>query len=234
MRQSIIALAAASALSAGSAHAETRAVPLEPFSALDISSGIEAGVSVGPAQSVVVEAADPRIIDELQLRVEGGTLKAYFDWSIWDLFKVGADRRVRLTITVPELRAVNASAGSHVEAEGSITGESLRFTSSSGSGLEVQGIDARSVSLNASSGSKLRVSGSCGDGKANASSGSNLDASGLKCSTMDANASSGSDLDVFATASIKANASSGSDLTVRGNPAEIEQKSSSGASIRLR
>lgn len=231
----IVKLAAASAallLCAAPALAETRTIDLPAFTALDISSGIDAVVTVGGTQSITAEAKDSRLLDDLQLKVEGNTLKAYYDWSFFDIFSFGDRDQIKLTITVPALDKIEASAGSDVEATG-VTGDALEFGSSSGADLTLRAVAGQSIDLNASSGAGLKIDGTCVDGKANASSGSDLDAEKLLCATMDANASSGSDLDVHASKSIKANASSGSDLTIYGNPAEVDQESSSGSDIKL-
>jgi len=231
----IVKLAAASAallLLAAPALAETRTLDLPAFTALDISSGIDAVVSIGATQSITAEAKDKRLLDDLQIKLDGSTLKAYYDWSFFDIFSFGDRDQIKLTITVPALTGIEASAGSDVEATG-IAGDTLEFGASSGADLKVTGVAGKSIDLNASSGAGLKVAGSCEIGKADASSGSDLEADGLLCTTMDANASSGSDLDVYASKSIKANASSGSDLTIHGNPAQVKQESSSGSDIKL-
>lgn len=223
---------AAALLLATPALAETRTIELPAFTALDISSGIDATVTIGPTQSIEAEAIDPRLLDDLQLKVEGNTLKAYYDWSFFDLLDFGSERQIKLRITAPALSKVEASAGADIMATG-ITGDSLKFGSSSGADITATAVAGKSIDLNASSGAGLKIAGTCEDGKANSSSGSDLDAEDLLCATMDANASSGSDLDVHASKSIKANASSGSDVTVYGKPTEVDQESSSGADIRL-
>ncbi|KQU92975.1 head GIN domain-containing protein [Devosia sp. Root105] len=231
----IVKLAAASAallLLAAPALAESRTVDLPAFTALDISSGIDAIVTVGGTQSITAEAKDKRLLDDLQLKVEGTTLKAYYDWSFFDIFTFGDRDQIKLTITVPALSKLEASAGSDVVATG-VTGDALEFGVSSGADLSLSGVAGKSIDLDASSGAGLKVEGTCVDGKANASSGSDLDAEDLLCATMDANASSGSDLEVYASKSIKANASSGSDLSIYGNPAEVDQEASSGSDIKL-
>lgn len=231
----IVKLTAATAallLLAAPAFAETRNIELPAFGALDVSSGIDAIVTVGGTQSITAEAKDKRLLDDLQLKVEGNTLKAYYDWSFFDIFSFGNRDQVKLTITVPALSRVDASAGADIEATG-VSGDTLKFNSSSGADLTLRAVAGKAIELNASSGAGLKIDGTCEDGKANASSGSDLDAEKLLCATMDANSSSGSDLEVHASQSIKANASSGSDLTIYGNPAEVDQESSSGSDIKL-
>ena len=226
------AVSAALLLLATPALAETRTIELPAFTALDISSGIDAIVTVGGTQSITAEATDKRLLDDLQLKVEGNTLKAYYDWSFFDIFSFGNRDQIKLTITVPALTKVEASAGSDVDA-GGVTGDALTFNSSSGADLRLTSVAGKTIELNASSGAGLNVAGTCETAKAEASSGSDLDAEDLLCATVDANVSSGSDLEVYASAAIKANASSGSDLTVHGNPADVEQESSSGSDIKI-
>lgn len=227
------AAAAALLILAAPALAETRTIELPAFTALDISSGIDAVVTVGGAQVITAEATDPRLLDDLQLKVEGDTLKAYYDWNLFDLFSFGNRAQIRLAITAPALSKVEASAGADVTATG-VTGDSLSFNSSSGADLTATGVAGKAIELNASSGAGLDVAGSCQDGKANASSGSDLDAEDLLCTTIDVNASSGSDVDVHATTMVRIEASSGSDVTVHGNPADIDQEASSGGDIKFR
>src|SRR5262245_32844473 len=110
-----VKLAAASwalLLLAAPALAETRTMELPAFTALDVSSGIDAIVTIGGAQSVTAEAADKRLLDDLQIKVEGSTLKAYYDWSFFDIFRFGNRDQVKLTVTIPALTKVEASAGS--------------------------------------------------------------------------------------------------------------------------
>ncbi|MDB5541844.1 MAG: hypothetical protein JWQ89_3571 [Devosia sp.] len=226
------ASAAVLLLLAAPAHAETRTIELPAFTAIDISSGIDAVVTVGGLQSVTAEATDMRLLDDLQLKVEGGTLKAYYDWNILFMFSFGERDQVKLTIAAPALSRVEASAGADVDAAG-VTGDSLTFNASSGADLRLTAVAGKSIELSASSGADLVAAGSCQDGKASASSGSDLDAEDLLCTTMDATASSGSDLDIHATTMVRIDASSGSDVTVHGNPADIDHDSSSGGEIRF-
>lgn len=226
------AASAALLLLAAPALAETRIIELPAFTAVDISSGIDAVVTVGGPQSITATAVDPRLLDDLKLSVEGDTLKAHYDWSFLDIFAFGNRDRIKLAIAVPALTEVEASAGSDVDASG-VTGDALTFSSSSGADLSVTGIAGKSIELSASSSAGLKVAGTCETGRADASSGADLEADDLLCATMEVNASSGSDLDVYASKSIRAKTSSGADLNIRGNPADVEQESSSGSDIKL-
>ena len=66
-------------LLATSAFAETRTIELPPFTALDVSSGIDAIVKVGGPQSITAEANDKRMLDDLQL--DPSPFMQAFSWT---------------------------------------------------------------------------------------------------------------------------------------------------------
>jgi hypothetical protein len=208
---------------------------LPAFTGIEISSGLDALVTVTPGatQSVVVTSPRQEEIDELKVEVNGSTLKAYTDFNLFDIFDFAqGDRQTLITITVPALQSANANSGSDIDLTG-ISGDTITLHSSSGSDLDVKGAAGKSYDIDSSSGSQLTIEGTCESARINASSGSNVRADKLLCLSIDANASSGSDADVYASESVKADASSGSDLTVHGNPAQTEINSSSGADVHM-
>jgi hypothetical protein len=222
---------------AGSAGAlaASKTFDVGPFTAIEISSGINAIVTVGgTTQSVVAESPNQQELDELIVEVNGGKLHAHTDWDFFDLFDWAAgDSQTTITIVVPALTAAEANSGADVAVSG-ISADSVQLASSSGAGLEAIAVSGKSFDLNASSGANLSVSGTCERAHVNASSGSDLRAEKLLCADVDANASSGADAEVYASASLRANASSGASIDVYGKPATVEDEVSSGGDVRLR
>lgn len=210
------------------APAASKTFTVEPFTAVDITSGINATVTVGGALAVSAESPNQGALDELKLEVSGGRLKAYVDWNILDFLL--PDRQLKLTITVPSLDAVDASSGSDVLVTG-LSGDTVTIRASSGSDLGIAGATGKRYDIEASSGSDLDLDGTCESARIEASSGSDVDATKLLCTDVEANASSGSDLDIYASAGAKADASSGSDVKVHGNPPRLEENESSGGEI---
>lgn len=229
---SVTAAAAALLVTAGAASAAPKTLDLAPFSKIEITSGIDAIVTIGETQSVVADSPYQEQLDELKVEVSGDRLKAWVDWNIFDLFDFGAERKIVLTIVVPALTEINANSGADVDATG-ISGNELALRASSGADLDIKGATASRYDIDSSSGSDLDVEGTCSSAKVVASSGSNIRADKLLCLDVDANASSGSDIDVFASAGLKANGSSGSDITVYGKPLSTEVETSSGADITI-
>ncbi|RYH12937.1 MAG: DUF2807 domain-containing protein [Alphaproteobacteria bacterium] len=231
MHATIITAALAAALLTTPAFAETRTIELPEFTSVDISSGIDAKVTIGP-QSVTADARNAADLDELKLVVEDGVLKAYTEWTLFGIFDLGIHRELRLTISAPSLNGVFASAGSDVEAKG-ITGDSLMFTSNAGSDLTLTGIAAKTVTLEAAAGADLKAEGTCEVATIKADAGSDLKAADLKCADVTVSGAAGSDIEVFASNSVRADAIAGTEITVSGNPGTVTQNASAGGEIKI-
>lgn len=228
-----LALAAMIAWVPVTASAESRTIDVEPFTKVEISSGIDATITIGDSQSVVAESASSAQLDELKVEVSGGRFHAYVDWSIFDLFDLGADRNIHLAITVPAVEALEANSGSDVSAEG-IAADRLELGASSGANLTIRAVTAATVDAEASSGADLQVAGTCDSARIESSSGADLDAGRLVCQSVTASASSGASASVNATASVDAEASSGASIDVHGSPANVASEESSGGDVRTR
>lgn len=201
---------------------------LEAFTAIDISSGIDATVDVGDEQRVEATAPSQGELDELIVEVRGGTLIARVDWNLLDF--IFGDRDIRLNIVLPRLDGVESSTGADVEVSG-ITADSVTLSVSSGSDLNVRSAEGGEFKIDVSSGADLRIDGRCESASMSVSSGGTLSAGGLLCETVAVEVSSGGDADVFASARITAGASSGGDINVDGNPAERDVEESSGGDV---
>ncbi|HEY9009834.1 MAG TPA: head GIN domain-containing protein [Devosia sp.] len=214
--------------------AAERTYDLPAFTAIDISSGIDAEVTVGGTQSIKATAPDESHLDELKIDVQNGTLKVWRDWDLdlFSLFEGLGDPKTKLTIAVPALTSAAASAGSDVDVSG-MSGEAISIEASSGAELKATDLRAVSINANASSGSDLSANGTCATVTVNASSGADIDFEDLACTDATVNASSGSDVELHANGALKAEASSGSDIKVRGTPKTTEIEESSGGRVDL-
>lgn len=196
----------------GAARAETRSYDVEAFTAVKAATGVRVDIIVGPAQSISADGPDGEM-DRLQIISKGGQLsikrknKKGLGWN-W-----GDSTNFTVTITVPELTAIDVSSGANVDA---------------------QGVNSERVSLDASSGADIDVSGTCGSVSADASSGADIDARNLVCRTATADVSSGADIDVHASERFDGDASSGGGISVYGKPTQVNSSESSGGDIDLR
>jgi hypothetical protein len=193
------------------------------FDQISASTGIEVALTQDSFEKVVVEA-DENIQKILKTEVTGGKLKIYLEEG------VNYAKKMKVYVTLKQLKTLEASAGSEVKSENLIKSESLKIHSSSGSDVTME-IGCTMVSLDSSSGSQMKVSGTTQSLKAGCSSGAKLDASKLVSENGDVSASSGADMDVHVTKDLKANASSGASIAVFGNPAARDANSSSGGDV---
>src|SRR5690606_13621656 len=152
---------------------------LPPFTKIDISSGIDAVVTVGGAQAVRATSSSQEELDELIVEVRDGVLVARTDWNLLG-FLFDADRQLRLEVAVPALEAATASSGADVEVTG-IAADIVRLGASSGSDLVVREAAGQRFDIEVSSGADLRVSGNCEDAEMGVSSGGTLAAADLAC-----------------------------------------------------
>jgi hypothetical protein len=196
------------------------------FDQISASTGIEVALTQDSFEKVVVEA-DENIQKILKTEVTGGKLKIYLEEG------VNYAKKMKVFVTLKQLKELEASAGAEVKSENLIKSESLKINSSSGSDVTME-VGCTMVSLDSSSGSQMNVSGTTQSVKAGCSSGANLDASKLVAENGDVSASSGADMDVHVTKDLKAHASSGAGITVYGNPTTRDTNSSSGGDVNYK
>jgi hypothetical protein len=188
--------------SAGTAFAEPRA--LSGFTSVDASAGTDVEVTVGSGFSVDVSGPGA---DRIVTRLSGNTLiverQRGFHW--------GASPNALVRVTMPRVEGLSASSGSD---------------------LNVSGVNGGNVTLDSSSGADLRVSGRCASFVADVSSGADIHAQDLRCENGSVDASSGADARVFASGRLNVDASSGGGVVAYGNPGIGNVDLSSGGSLR--
>ncbi len=231
--------------------AAEKTIELPPFTSIHLTSGIDANITVGGTQSIEASAPDAGVLDEMKIRVVNGELEAWFDWSIFDIFPSN-ERGVVLTISVPDLAAVEAAAGSDIDVTGmagnsleleassgaridatGVAGDSVALEASSGARINATGISGKAIRIESSSGANVEVQGSCTSVSVEASSGSDIDAEDLQCEDASAKASSGADTSVFASKSVVTDASSGGNITVHGSPPQVDNETGSGGDVTI-
>jgi hypothetical protein len=200
---------------------------LKDFNKIKVSSGIDLYLRMGETEEVKV-VADGDIIDQVITEVKDGTLKIYMkqnnNWN-W-----GTTKSREVYVSVKELERLDASSGSDVNSENTLTGESLKVSASSGSDVNLD-IHYKNFSLDSSSGSDARISGKTKNFEAEASSGSDIKAQDLESVICKVSVSSGSDATVNVSDELYANASSGGDVRYYGNPKVKDINESSGGDV---
>jgi hypothetical protein len=169
---------------------------------------------MGSSTRVVVKAETEKDLKRLEIEVDDGELRirrGAWSSSIWNWRSSGG--RVSVGVVVSELEGLSSSWGAKVTATE---------------------VDCEELSLDASSGSKIVVSGGCNAVKVDVSSGAVVDARDFKVEVVTVDASSGANIDVFASVNFQGDASSGASVDVFGTPELFEANTSSGARIARR
>ena len=198
-----------------SANADVeREFSVDDFDSVAVSQGINLNLVMGSASSVAAVADNDSDLDSLEIEVDDGELEIRRGSWVSGLFSMGKSRgSITVTVVASELQAV---------------------ASSSGANADLIDITCKDLQVDASSGSRIEVSGSCDTVTIDASSGASVDSSDLITSDASVDSSSGASIQVFAGESFRGDASSGSSIRVYGNPEVAESETSSGASIDLR
>ena len=196
-------------------HADVeREFSVDGFDSVAVSQGINLNLVMGSPSSVTAVADDDSDLDNLEIEVDDGELVIRRGSWVSGLFSMGKSRgSVTVDVVASELQAV---------------------ASSSGANADLIDITCADLEVDASSGSRIEVSGSCDTVAIDASSGANVDSSDLITADASVDSSSGASIQVFAGESFRGDASSGSSIRVYGSPEVAESETSSGASIDLR
>ena len=239
MLRTALAAAAALTFTTGAALAETRTYDLAPFDRVDIATGLHAEIVQGETQSVRIETTRNGILDQIDIDVRNGQLRARRDSDLLDIILGGGflnmldfGRDVTIYITVPELVGITAASGAIVSADNA-AGDRVELSSSSGARIDLAAAKASELRLDASSGGNLSVAGSCERLDLDVSSGAHISAKSLSCVDANVSGSSGASAEFGVSGEINGAISSGARLHLASKPDAVNVKSSSGANLSI-
>ena len=198
-----------------SAYADVeREFSVGDFDSVAVSQGINLNLVMGSVSSVTAVADKDSDLDRLEIEVDDGELEIRRGSWVSSLFSIAKPHgNVTVNVVVSELQAVEAS---------------------SGASADLIDITCTDLLVDASSGSRIDVSGRCDTVTIDASSGAVVDSTDLLATVASVDSSSGASIKVFAGDRFDGDASSGSSVRVYGSPEVAESETSSGASIDLR
>jgi len=134
----------------GSGNLVTEEKNLNGFTAVDAEKGIDVDITQSGVYSVSV-TADDNVIKKVQISKSGDTLYIRKKSGVYKTVVI------RIKISMPELRELVLSTGSHGMVEGFHPVDEIKIHLSGGSHVEMQG-SAESLILSASGGSDLDLS----------------------------------------------------------------------------
>ncbi len=207
----------------GSGNIKTETRNVGSFDAISVGGSFDVEVKIGDVVSVVVEA-DDNIINYIETRVSGNTLKI----STEDLHNF-SDVHMKIYVTAPVITAINAAASADVVAEGILTStEKITFKASSSASIKAE-VNAPEIITDASSSATITLSGKTKTHKTEASSSADIQAFDLLSENTTANVSSSGNIQVHASVRLDAHANSSGSIDYKGAAAVTKSESSSGS-----
>lgn len=209
--KAVIAFSAIGLISLEAHAGAEQSFDVADFTRVAASQGVEVTITMGETTQVMASAETDRDLERLEIKVDDGELRirrGSWSSSIWNWGK--SYGHVSVNVVVPKLEGLS---------------------SSSGASLTAVDISCEELSIDASSGSRLAVSGGCNEIAIDASSGASINARELEAKSVVVDASSGGNVDVFAAINFQGDASSGANVDVYGAAQVFESDTSSGARI---
>ena len=239
MRKTLLAATAALSLLSTGALADTRSLDVEPFDRVDIATGLTAIVTYGETQSLSIEAENGHVLDQIEIRVKNGELRARRNTNLLDIILSGGllnkalfEDSTTLHITLPAFTGAVASSGARVSAAFA-NGDTFEASASSGGQIAVDAVDADTISVDVSSGSRVTLSGTCALAELDFSSGAKILAEKLVCGDVDVDGSSGASATIGVEGDVTGKISSGANVRLHGTPDTVKVQSSSGGNLKI-
>ena len=173
-----VALAAASGASAAE-----RGFPVSGFDRVSASGSEDIIITTGRTASVVA-TGDPKRLDRLDIRVEGGVLKIGHKATGWRDWSWGDGGETRIAITMPNLKGLRLAGSGDVTAD---KGSGPKFSVElSGSGdVAVASIDSPEVILTTSGSGNVAAAGRCATLRVSIAGSGDMELAGLSCANAD-------------------------------------------------
>lgn len=207
-------------------NAEVRNV--NGFNAVKVSTGIDLYLSAGE-ETVVVSGSTTEDRADIVTKVEDGVLKISYNWKdSKNKLSLNRGKALRAYVSYKVLNAIMASSGSDVFIDGSITGDKLSISVSSGSDLKGK-VTIKNLVVQASGGSDVMLSGWAERAKIEVSGGSDFEGYDFQADIADVEASGGSDVTITVNKDLNVRSNGASDVFYKGK-AVIKEISTGGAS----
>lgn len=209
----------------GVIRSETREIA--DFAEVDVSGGLSVTIRDGAA-SMIIEG-DDNLLALYRSEVKNGRLVI----EPKELGSIHPTRRMKVMLTTPHLRRVEASGGVELSIE-SATDKRFELDLSGGVEARAEKLDVDSLGLEASGGVSLDLAGRAKSAVLALSGGVDVDAKGLALASAKLDASGGCEVDLTVTQDITGDAAGGVDVTVYGNPPKSRLHTSGGSDVTFR
>lgn len=223
----MIRLALISMLAAAPALGAEMDIPVGGFDRIALGGSPDVTVTTGRAVSVHA-SGDQRALDQLDIRVERGTLKignkrnSNWNWS-W-----GDRPKVRIAVTVPMVRGVDLGGSGTVSVDRVKTPSFAADIGGSGS-IRIAVLDTGTAKFSVAGSGNVDAAGRCGSADINVAGSGRLRLAGLKCETLTASIAGSGDIDASATRTADVSVMGSGDARIAGGARCSVSKHGSGS-----
>ncbi|MFT4030913.1 MAG: PspC domain-containing protein [Siphonobacter sp.] len=201
--------------------------PVGSFSKIDISGGFAVEVKQGSEYRVTVYAENERRLDDVEVRVQGNTLKIDRKNKLWNALRNRGITSIR--IEMPSLEGVDFSGA----VSGIVKGfDQVREIELSGAcQATFTGIQTSALDVDVAGAATLTLLGTAQNLNADISGASTLDAYSLKTNAVVIEVSGASNAKVYSKEKLRATATGASEIDYKGPVKDVEESQSGGSSI---
>jgi len=193
------------------------------FNAVKVSSGIDVYLTQGQKESITVEA-DDNLHEYIITEIKDNTLKVY---SKANIRKAEAKK---VYVTIKDVEKLSASSAGDLYGETLIKSDELFLSASSAGDIKLK-IEVNRLECKISSSGDIKLEGIADELEADLSSAGDLKAFDLITRIADVSTSSAGDAWITVTEKLRARASSAGDIYYKGNPQQVDARSSSAGGI---
>ena len=211
----------------------TKKIRVGNFQSLELGSAFEIHITKGSACSISAKGNE-KDLDELEVELDGSTLKVTLDESYWKNWKnwKGGSNKIILNITMPRLRKAEFTGATKVFLEGFTDEEEMSLYCSGASKLSSSKLVADKLVVELSGATKVEISGQVLKLSLGLSGASHVILSDMITRDADVEASGASHVELNVQKSLRVEASGASKITYRGNPINISRDLSGASTVR--
>ena len=223
---------ASSALVSIKTKLKTKTITLQnqsiaPFTGINVGGPFNVTVRFGQKEEIRMEG-DKEVISRTETRVENGTLKISFrDRRNWNWGSDGASR-VRIFITVKNLKNLSVSGSGKTTVEGNVRGDSFSAVVS-GSGALTAGVTVKAFTAVISGSGTIATSGAAADSEISISGSGSFRGKDFKSGSAEDRVSGSGNASIHVESHLEAILSGSGNIRYSGDPHVDVTKSGSGS-----
>jgi hypothetical protein len=210
----------------GSGTATQRSFNLTGFNAVSLAGSPDLIVTVGGAHSVRAEG-DAEMLDRLDLRVEGGTLKVGYKKGNWSM-NWGSRPKTRIFVTAPSLRAASLAGSGDIRVD-RVQGDSFEASVAGSGDIAIAQMQVGTANFSIAGSGGITAAGAAQTASASIAGSGDIDAGALQSRTASASVMGSGDVRIRASETANVSIMGSGDVLVGGSARCTVNKRGSGS-----